>query len=299
MMPFLNRSYRVIAYRIFTRSRIIETFFPKKYRTDLKPALKKAGLHITPEEYLSSMLLTCVLSVPFFFLAFNFLFLHVIQLAPSAAFLMSMLFSFISTGSVVVFFLVYPSYAKDNLKRNIEVNLPYAVTHMATVAGTGVPIQLVFKLMGNFEEYGEVAKECRRIARNIEVFGYDVTTALAEAAGKTPSPSFKDLLWGIVTIIRSGGDLRQYLVGKAKELMEKRRIVESQYLDTLSLMAEIYITLFVAGPILFVIMVTVMGSMTNIGIPMNVLFAIFVYILIPVMAAGFMFMIEGSKPVGM
>ncbi len=298
MIPMLSRSYRVIAYRIFHRTGIINALFPKSYLAGLKPSLKKAGLYITPEEYVASMLLTCLLSVPFFFLGLNFVFLHVLELEPGIAFLLSVIFSFVSASGVILFFLLYPEYAKDSLKRNLEVNLPYAVTHMATIAGTGVPVYLVFKIIGSFDEYGEVSKEFRRIARNIEVFGYDTTTALAESASRTPSPSLKDLLWGIVTIVRTGGDLRQYLVSKAKELMDKRRMVESQYLDTLSLMAEMYITLFVAGPVLFVIMVTVMGSMTNLGMPMNVIFAVFVYLLLPIMAVGFMFMIEGSKPVG-
>ena len=169
---------------------------------------------------------------------------------------------------------------------------------MATVSGTGVPIYLVFKIIGDFPEYGEIFKECRRIARNIEAFGYDTITALSEVAAETPSPSFKDLLWGVVSVTRTGGDMREFLIERARMYMENQRNLESEYLDSLELMAEMYTTLFVAGPVLIVVMGTIMGSVGSLPIGLELLFPLFIYVLMPIMAIGFMILIESSKPIG-
>ena len=59
-----------------------------------------------------------------------------------------------------------------------------------------------------------------------------------------------------------------------------------------------YTTIFVAGPILFVVMITVMGSMGNLGLPTDLIMAIVIYLLLPIASIGFIILVEGSKPAG-
>jgi hypothetical protein len=59
-----------------------------------------------------------------------------------------------------------------------------------------------------------------------------------------------------------------------------------------------YTTIFVAGPILFVVMITVMGSMGSLGLPTDLIMTVVIYLLLPVASIGFIILIEGSKPVG-
>lgn len=214
------------------------------------------------------------------------------------SFIIAIIFTVIYSVAVFGAFYLYPPYRVDKIKRNIELNIPYAATHMATIAGTGVPMYLIFRIIGNFNEYGEVAKECRRIARNIEVFGYDTITAISNSASETPSPSFKDLLWGVVSIIRTGGDIRSFFVEKARIYMENQKNLEEEYIDNLGLMAEMYTTIFVAGPILFVVMGTIMGSLGGLPLDLGLLFSLVIYILIPIVSVGFIILIDATKPIG-
>jgi len=297
-LPFFKKSYTLLAYRFCRRFDIIERIFSNDMRESMKPEMRRAALQMTVEEYFSAAIITSLLMIPIMLFVLMFATTALLGLPNAAALILSLLFSAVSGGAMFALFFIFPKYRTDAIRRNIESNLPYATAHMATIAGTGVPMYLVFKLIGNFPEYGEVSKESRRIARNIEVFGYDTLTALSESATQTPSPSFKDLLWGVVSVIRSGGDARRLLTEKAKEYMDRQKTIEAEYIDSLSIMAEMYITIFVAGPILFMIMMTIMGSMGNIGLPLDVIFSIFIYLLLPAMSVGFIFMLEGSKPVG-
>ena len=295
-LPIFKRSFRLLAYKIFHRLKIpkyLEPLFEQ-----VKPMLHKAGLFMPLEEYIATALLTITLSLPFVFLITRLVLINLYEMIPIIATVLAILAVIFTIGAIILGFIIYPSYIVDNIKRDIEMNIPYAATHMATVAGTGVPIYLVFKIIGDFPEYGEISKECRRIARNIQAFGYDTITALSEVAAETPSPSFKDLLWGIVAITRTGGDMRNFLIERARMYMENQKNLESEYLDSLELMAEMYTTLFVAGPVLVVVMGTIMGSLGSLPIGLEILFPIFIYIAMPLMAIGFMVLVETSKPVG-
>ncbi len=295
-IPVFSRPYRLLSYKVMKNLGMLRVISP--LFESVKPVLHKAGLYMTLEEYAATAVFTILATGPFLFLFIRMFLINVYYLIPLIATVLAFIGVVVYAGVVITMFLLYPHYKLDNIKRNLEMNLPYATTHMATISGTGVPMYLVFKIIGDFPEYGELSKECRRIARNIEVFGYDTITAISEAAAETPSPSFKDLLWGIVSVIRTGGDMRQFLMEKARVYMENQKNLESEYIDTLEIMAEMYTTLFVAGPVLFIIMATIMGSVGSLPIDLGIIFTIFTYILMPLMAIGFIIMIETSKPVG-
>ena len=291
-----RRSYRLLAFKIFHKLGIAKYLTPIFKST--KKMLHKAELYMPVEEYVATALLTMTLITPFSLLLIRLILINMYEMVPLVATVIATIGTIFFDLFILLGFLIYPEYKVDNIKRNIELNIPYATTHMATVAGTGVPIYLIFKIIGDFPEYGELAKQCRRIARNIEAFGYDTVSALSEVATETPSPSFKDLLWGVVSITRTGGDLREYLMDRARKYMDNQKNMESEYLDSLELMAELYTTLFVAGPVLVVVMATIMGSIGSLPIGLELIFPIFIYILMPIMAIGFMILIESSKPVG-
>jgi flagellar protein FlaJ len=295
-LPIFSRPYRVLSYKIMHRLRISTAL--SRYFESIKPLLHKAGLYMALEEYIATAIFTILITAPFLFIFVRTALITVYDIIAVAATVFAFVLTVVYVGGIFIGFFVYPQYKVDKIRRNIEMNLPYATTHMATVAGTGVPIYLVFKIIGDFPEYGELSKECRRIARNIEVFGYDTITALSETAAETPSPNFKDLTWGIVSIIRTGGDMRSFLIDKARLYMENQKNLENEYIDSLELMAEAYTTVFVAGPVLFVIMATIMGSVGSLPIDLGLLFTLVIYIIMPILAVGFILMVEGSKPIG-
>ena len=297
--PIFNKGYRIIAYKVCNRLGVFSIPFIDKQMKKIKPLLSYSNLRMTEEEYFGTIIFTSALLLPFELIIIQFLMDYLKILTGEAAWVMALIFSPVISLMIFGLFMIYPAYLIDNIKRDIEANISYASMHMATIAGTGVPSFMIFEMMGNFPEYGEISKECKRISRNIRFFGYDMMTTLSETAARTPSTSFKDLLWGLVSVIRTGGDSRRFLVEKSRQYLDKQKNVEREYLENLSIMAELYITLFVAGPVLLVIMLTIIGSMSNLGLPTNTLLSIMIYFLLPVMSIGYMIMLDGSKPVGL
>jgi archaellum biogenesis protein FlaJ (TadC family) len=243
-IPVFNKSYRIFAYKICRRMGLFSIDFVVKQMKVVKPFLAEANLRMTEEEYFGTVMFTMMILFPFEIFGVFFLLSNLNFVLGAAGLLLSFLVAMIFSAALFGMFLVYPAYMRDEIKRNIESNIAYSSMHMATIAGTGVPTYQIFEMMADFPEYGQISAECKRISRNIKFFGYDLLTTLSETAAKTPSPSFKDLLWGMVSIMRTGGDIRAFLVEKARQYLEKQKNTEKEYLETLSIMAEMYITRF-------------------------------------------------------
>ena len=264
----------------------------------LEPVLKQTNMHTTVEEYLSVALLTTLLVIIFSGYFFSIVFATVFDFRPIIVFLLTIALSLIGLAASISFFYTYPTIKLNAIRRGIELNLPYMTTHMSTIAGTGVPLPMIFELVGQFKEYGVLAQECRKIARNTEVFGMDILTALNESAANTPSPHFKELLWAMISTIRSGGNLRELLVQKGETFLKAQELTMSAYVDFLGVLSEIYIIGFVSAPLFIIILVTVMSLITTLPIAPTVLLSIIIYILLPIAYTIFLIVIKLTRPVG-
>lgn len=190
---------------------------------------------------------------------------------------------FIITGLIIVptffaslvLFLLYtfPVSVIQKRKNDIEANLPFALVHMAAIAGSGAPPRTVFKILSTYKEYGELSKEAEKIDRNIGFFGLDELTALKEVISKTPSPTFKNILQGILTTIQTGGNIRAYLKEEADKALFEYSLKRSKYSQILAVYADLYTALLIAAPLIFVIILSVLNIVgtTVFGLPISVL----------------------------
>ncbi len=153
----------------------------------------------------------------------------------------------------------YPMIRAQSRRRDIETNLPFAITHMSAIASSGVPPSTMFRLLTGFEEYGEISKEAKKIVQNIDVLGLDITSAIREVAKKTPSESFKQFLEGIATTIDTGGDLHAYLKKESEKAMFDYKIRREKFLQTLSTYADFYTAVLIAAPLFLVAILSVMS----------------------------------------
>ncbi|MCD4740312.1 type II secretion system F family protein [archaeon] len=289
-----TKKYSLLAYSLFEP--MIPSILP--YFSKLKQILHKTGTKTTLEEYVASFMLTATILVPGIFLVILIYLNSLLKTGIGLTVIFSILGSLIVLASIIAIYLMYPSYKVNTLKHELDKHIPFAAMHMATIAGTGVPPHMIFKMIGDFEEYGEVAKVCRKVYRNISVLGYDTISALSKEAQITPSNNFRDLLWSIVAVTRSGGDLREMLLKRAEALMDEERRTEAKYIDTLSMLAEIYSTIFVAGTVVIFVLVAIMGIIGGLPLPMRLVLQATTYFIIPLASIAFILVIESSKPSG-
>ena len=240
-----------------------ENFIP------IKESLIAADLRILFRTYLTLMFFSTFLtfSVTFFFTLISLLILrvHILFIALGVIIVPSLF------GSIT-FLLVYsyPISIRETRKRDIEVNLPFALTHMAAVAESGAPPLTIFKILSQFEEYGEISKEAGRIKRDVEVFGLDALSALKERIQKTPSQKFQDILQGMLNSIQSGGDIRSYLSEESKKSMFDYAVRKQKYNELMSVYADLYTALLLAAPMIFIVVLSMLailgGNIFNLGI---------------------------------
>jgi flagellar protein FlaJ len=204
----------------------------------------------------------------------------------------------ISGFVILTFFHSYPMQAITSKKRSIEANLPFAMNHMAAIAASGVQPSVMFKLLTRAEEYGEISMSARRIMRNIEAFGMDVTSAIREVANRTPSSEFKQFLYGVVSTIETGGDLKRYLQNSAREALFEYRLKREKYLATLSTYADFYTAVLIAAPLFFISILSVMSMVSGqlLGISIPTVMRIGIYGLIPFLNIMFVLFIHFTQP---
>jgi len=192
-----------------------------------------------------------------------------------------------------LFSYFYPKMIAAGRKSKIDLDLPYAITYMQALSTT-VTLYDIFK--GVFESrdlYGEVSKECGLIVRDVEVFGFDLVTAIENAKETTPSENFRELLNDLLLVHRSGGDLKAFFQAKSDSYREISKNEMDSLLQFLEMIAEIYVTAFVAGPIAIIIMLVAQNlsgqntlgnfmPLLFIGLPLGAMALIAIlYILLP------------------
>ena len=87
----------------------------------------------------------------------------------------------VSIALLLSIYFLYPAYKVKTLQAALDKHIPFAATHMATIAGTGVPPHMIFRMIGEFEEYEEVSAACREIYRNISAVSYTHLTLPTKA----------------------------------------------------------------------------------------------------------------------
>lgn len=263
---------------------------------DFQIDLVHASISITAEEYLSAALLAALI-VPVIFVPLIFIILFVFGIPIALGIIIIPLVWLMFGGLTFMGFYVYPTIKIEEAKKSAANSLPFAAIYLSTLAGAGMPITHMMEIMCGFKEYGEIAIQSSGIIRDIEILGYDISGALERAAARTPSPELKELFWGINTTTLSGGDLKTFLVEKAKNYMSIYRRSLDMYVEQLSLLTEIYITAVVVGSIFFIVMTTIMNMIGVTGTSLALIQNLVVYLLLPLVSIGFMVIVAATSPV--
>jgi flagellar protein FlaJ len=282
----------LLAYRIL---RPFARAYAKKVFGDIQQDILKAGIKMTVEEYFSIFLATEILITPLFFvLAFSVLIIATSDF--SITIIGAGAFSLIVMVSIITLFFLYPANTVQDRAKKIDNALHFATLYMATLSTTGMPASIMFKVISDFKEFGEISKISRQISEDVEIFGYDMPESLARHADNVPSPGLSELLWGIRATIISGGDISKFLDEKAKTFTNlfKRRLEE--YVQTMSLFMEMYITVVIVGTVLLIVLSTIMGMMGGFMGQMETIQVLFIGLGVPFVTTAFILMLKTISP---
>ena len=266
---------------------------------DLDFQLHRSGLKINFRAYISLTVFTTILvaiatliSVPL-----------VALLGFGVSFVPAMLFgiggSLFAVAFSVIGFYVYPLYRSDKLRRDLEDELPFTTGYMSILTSAGVSPEKIFHSLSELSIPLTVSAEAKDIVRNVNLFGKDIISALEEESNRTPSARFREMLEGFISTIHSGGSSTAYLREKSRQYMKLKRISLKKFSDTLSVLSEFYVALLLTGPLLLVVMLSVMAMLGggNLGmLSPDLLLGLLTYLGLPLGAIIFLIILDAVTP---
>ncbi|MCX6742274.1 MAG: type II secretion system F family protein [Candidatus Pacearchaeota archaeon] len=255
--------------------------------------LKQAGMPFILTSYISLML----------FLTISILIVSVILalvLSLGGSFLTisrNVLISLIIPALLFVFLLAYPNLQAQGNSKKLESEMPFALSHMAAIASSKIEPSKMFGIMAESKEYPMFSSQMKKIKNQMDIYGYDLTTALRNVSKLSVNRKFSELLNGISTIIISGGDLLVYLKEKSKDVLLDYKLSREKYSNIIGMYSDIYTALLIVAPLILMLVLSFMGSvgasfaglsvpfLANLGIVaivvLNILFILFLQITQP------------------
>jgi flagellar protein FlaJ len=285
----LKRAYRIVG----GAKRFLPLF------KDLDVSLKKSGMKINFKAYVSAVILSgfvvsiaAIVAVPtLLYFIFGLTILQAILFGTGA--------SLFAGAITVIGYYSYPTYRAHSLKRALEDELPFTAGYMSILAGAGVPPDFIWRSLAEVDTSLEVSNVARTVVRDIELFGYDAITALETTSQRTPSEKFKELLEGFISVVHSGGKIGKYLGDRSQQYLKLKKIALRQFSDTLGILAEFYVTLMVAGSLIFVVMLAVMAMLGGGGfgsLNSRLLLQLLTYIGLPIGSMIFLVILDMVSP---
>lgn len=187
--------------------------------------------------------------------------------------------------------LAYPSLEKMTRSTKINMGLHNAVSYMYAMRRGGAELLVILRSLSEMSAiYGEVALEFRQVVRDADFFGYDVVNALKHLSETTPSQKMRDFLQDMLSTVESGGDLSQFLRDRVRILQDEAKFEQKEFLQFLGLVGEIYVTLFVAGPLFLITIMVVMGMLGSSEIVFEL--SLIGYVVLPIGSLIFILMID-------
>jgi archaeal flagellar protein FlaJ len=236
----------------------------------LSVELRKANIDVLFHAYVAMIFMTTLLALIFGFFLMLLLMFFTVGLSSPYVMLFdgSYLFRFLQIFWIPIVIPIftfallyyYPTTEKKTLAKQINQELPFAVIHMSAISGSGIQPSEIFRIIGLNREYPYLRKEIRKVLNQMNLYGYDLITALNNTASSTPSVKLAELFSGLATTITSGGEFSEFFEKRAESLLSSYRLERQKYAKTAETFMDIYISVIIAAPMilmLFLIMLTV------------------------------------------
>lgn len=256
---------------------------------------ERAGFNDPFEVYVINVVrvlaLTLIPSVIILMLIHVFLF----KMSPFLALPASLLLTFATTAIFTGFALYYPVYRTYSRRVSIEKDLPFTVAYMASLASSGMGLERLLERVALYETNKELRREFFLTLRDIKALGLDTLTALARLSSRSPSAILSSFVLALREAYATSGNLKSVLMHYAKLMLDEKTQRLRNLVNTLSMLAEVYTTMMVAAPLMFITMLIVINILGGsiFGLSPDILILVLTFIVIPFSAIGIYIAIDG------
>lgn len=266
--------YAKISNKLFLK--FSTKFFEEGKLKRLNSSLRKANMSSLVTTYLSIILFSTLLAFVLGIIIFAVLLFFYTDLV---SILRNVLIIFLLPLITFFFMYFYPYLEGKSIERKIEQELPFVAIHMSAIAGSGIEPTQIFKIIALGEEYEQTKNEFKKIVNQVNVYGYDLITALKNTARETSSKRLSELLNGVATTISGGGSLSEFLDKRAETLLFRYRLDKERKTKSAETFMDIYISIVIAAPmIMTLLLILIFISNIEIGLSLSQLTIIIISI---------------------
>lgn len=266
--------YAKIANMLFSKisNRMIEKGKFKRVEKDLR----KANIPFILNTYVSMIIFSAVLVSVFSLFLFVFLAVFSVSLdspyiqieAPGVIRILINLTICIALPIITFFALCfYPYLEAGSIGKKINQELPFVTMHMSAIAGSGIEPSQIFKIIALGREYPHTKQEIKKIINQVNVYGYDLVSALKNSAKSSSSQKLAELFNGLATTISGGGSLTEFLDKRTETLLFDYKLERERSTKMAETFMNIYISVVIAAPmIMMILMILLMVGPMSIGL---------------------------------
>lgn len=254
-----------------------------------------AGFEEPFESYVSKCLVAYIASTPA--VAALSMFLHWVVLKYPLLFaaILTLIVLVVYTLLFLLFSLYYPVYRRYSRGVSIESRLPYTIAYFAALAASGMGLESIIERVAAVEEVKATRRELELFLTEVRLLGLDVLSALDRRSRESPSILLSLFFSGLRDAYITAGNLYEYAAFMAQRLLEMKRNELRRIVNSISMVAEMYVTLMVAAPLMFVVMLAVIAMMGGAvgGLPPQLIIALLLVVGIPASAAATLVILDG------
>ncbi|MFH1710730.1 MAG: type II secretion system F family protein [Nanoarchaeota archaeon] len=258
--------YAKISNKFF--SNISNKLIEKEYFARIGADLRKANIPFILNTYVSMILFSTMLVA--FFSVFLFVFLLFFTLSlelpiiiPAELSVMRVFINImICLALPVVSFLglcIYPYLEAAGIGKKINQELPFVTMHMSAIAGSGIEPSQIFKIIALGKEYPYTRSEIKKVINQVNIYGYDLVSALKNSAKSTSSSKLSELFNGMATTVSTGGSLTDFLNQRTETLLFDYKLEREKSTKAAETFMDIYISVVIAAPMIMMLLLILLS----------------------------------------
>jgi len=162
--------------------------------------------------------------------------------------------------------LKYPTMVAKQRAKEIDMNLPYALRHMATLLRAGVDLYKVVRTVA-VADYGVLSQELTKTVMEVEE-GQDIKDALRALALRTKSFALKNAVSHLLRALKSGGNLSEVMNTIADDVSYEILSEIESFSGKMNFLGVVYIFVGIVVPV----MTAILSGIRNAPLGTNVSF---------------------------
>ncbi len=143
----------------------------------------------------------------------------------------------------ILFAVYYPLSSAQGRGSQIDNQMHYYVTQMGSIATAETPRVDIVRILSENEEYGYLADETKKIYELVTVWNMSLADACRFVAKRTPSVIFEDFLDRLAHGLKSGEDIKEFLLSEQNVVMNEYESMYNGAMYSVEIIKEMFVSL--------------------------------------------------------